>query len=134
MAGTFGYELDLGKVDAGEQAQVREQLATFRADYEITHEGDYYRLANPYDTKRELSAWMFVYGDRAVVSAVALSSHGNGLMRYLRLKGLDPNAVYHVRERDKDYAGSVLMNVGIALTELEGQPEYTAVMFHLDRI
>lgn len=134
MAGTFGYELDLGKVSAEEQELVRDQLATFRRDYEITHEGDYYRLADPYDTRHELSAWMHVYEDRAVVSAVSLSSHGNCLMRYLRLKGLDPEAVYEIEERGREYTGSVLMNVGIALTELEGRPEYSAVMFHLARV
>lgn len=134
MAGTFGYELDPGKLSETEQAQIREQLATFRDDYEVTHEGDYYRLTNPYDTKRELAAWMFVRKDQAVVSAVSLSSHGNGLMRYIRLKGLEPAAVYRVAERNKEYTGSALMHVGLALTELEGQPEYSAVMFHLQRV
>ena len=47
MAGTFGYELDLNLVTDEEKAMVKEQLAQFDRFYDLTHEGDYYRLTAP---------------------------------------------------------------------------------------
>lgn len=48
MAGTFGYELDPGKLDEAEKAQIREQNKQYRKYAELIQRGDCYRLSDPF--------------------------------------------------------------------------------------
>ena len=143
-AGSFGYELDPALLSDEEKAQIREQIKSFKQDYALSHEGDYFRLASPmgqgldclpnalgYDD--DLSAWEFVSKeqDRALVSFVMTDAKGNPLTRILRLKGLDQEAIYHIEELDADYPASLLMNAGIPLPFLGA---YEGDTWHLQRI
>ena len=47
MSGTFGYELDLGKLSDEECQQVRQQIETFKKLYDVVQNGRYYRLSDP---------------------------------------------------------------------------------------
>ena len=97
MAGTFGYELDLNELNDEEKKDVRGQITFFKEHWELLTLGLYYRLTSP-DGASELAAWMEVErtGKEALVTAVSLRSHGNGPVRYVRLKGLEPNRLYRI--------------------------------------
>ena len=56
---------------------------------------------------------------------------GNPLTRFLHLKGLDQEAIYHIEELDADYPASLLMNAGIPLPFLGA---YEGDTWHLQRI
>lgn len=112
-AGTFGYELDLNKITDEEKAIVKNQIVDCKKFWELTHEGRYYRLTNPMEN-REIASWEFVSenAEEALVSVVTLDTHCNAPLSYIRLEGLDENAVYEEVYSGKKYSGAALMNAG----------------------
>lgn len=113
MAGTFGYELDPGKLTEGEKETVKEQIRQYKKYADLIRTGDYYRLSNPFQD--DCGAWMFVSEDgvRALVNVVMLENHGNMTVSYVKLKGLNPDGVYRETISGKTYYGSALMKAGI---------------------
>ena len=70
MSGTFGYELDLGRLSEEECDQVREQIKTFQRYYDVIQNGDYYRLSDP-DRQPRYVAWQTVTeGESLVLSLI----------------------------------------------------------------
>lgn len=129
MAGSFGYELDLNKITEEEKTCVKEQIETFKKYWDIIHNGDYYRLTNPFE-KGRIGAWEFVSEDKeeALLNIVTLNSHGNQLVSYVKMKGLNKEFVYEEEKSKRRYSGSALMEAGIPIScEL---PEYEAIQFH----
>lgn len=56
--GTFGYELDLGRLSAAELDEVHRQVAWFKRYREILHTGDFHRLIAR-TAMRRLPGWWF---------------------------------------------------------------------------
>ena len=159
MGGTFGYELDPSTLDEEDREVVRGQIALYREFAPLITKGYYYRLSDP--VKDPIAAWMHVSRDRkeALVSAVNLETHFNSPQRYIRLRGLDPNAMYHLVDTsgksetttwgsfdyrsalsapvtevltDRLYSGSSLMQAGFPIPLRMG--EYGAYQWHLYRM
>lgn len=132
MAGTFGYELDLGALSAEEKEEVRRQVLEYRTYVSLIMNGDYYRLTNP--QKDETASWLFVSEDKkeALLNAVMLKVHGNMTVNYVRLKGLDPESLYRDTESGKVYTGGALMEAGYPLPVELG--DYLAYQIHFERI
>lgn len=131
MAGTFGYELELGSLTAQEKEEVKRQVKVYRERAGLINNGEYYRLSDP--KQERAAAWMFVSQDRseALFNAVALEVHGNMAVNYIRMKGLEPEAVYRDCETGKKYTGGALMEAGIPLPSEER--EYMAYQMYLVR-
>lgn len=132
MAGTFGYELDPGKLTEEEKEEIREQVRQYKKYAPLIQSGDYYRLSDPF--RDPYGAWMFVSedGSRALFSAVMLEIHGNMPVSYVRLKGLKPDAVYEDAQSGRRYFGAALMRAGIPLPVRLG--EYLAYQMELNEI
>ena len=115
MAGTFGYELDLGKMTREEKEEVKEQIIRYRKFAPLIQNGRYYRLTNP--MAEEAGAWAFVSEDRsrALVNIVLQEMHGNMTNCYIRLKGLLPGRYYLDEESKKRYPSDALMQVGLPI-------------------
>ena len=115
MAGTFGYELNPALLSEEEKAEIKEQVKTYKKYETLICQGDYYRLSHPFAD--EYSAWMFVSKDKkqALVNAVRLDVQGNMAATYVKLKGLEPEAVYMDNATGKMYVGAALMEAGIPL-------------------
>lgn len=113
MSGSFGYELDLGKVSEAEKNTIKEQIKTFKKEAELIHNGLYYRLSDPY--KDPVAAWEFVSkdGDDVLVNVVCLKMHGNMQPLYVRFKGLNENVTYKDVKTGKIYPAEALMNIGM---------------------
>ena len=60
---------------------------------------------------------MFVSEDRdtALCSIVILENHSNPPIHYVKLRGLDKDAVYEDKESGKRYYGSALMEAGLPM-------------------
>ena len=65
MAGTFGYELNLGKLSEEEKEEIRSQVEEYRKFAPLIQTGLYYRLSDP--SKEEYAAWAFVSEDQKEV-------------------------------------------------------------------
>ena len=131
MSGAFGYEMDVGKCGEAEKAVIRTQVETFKTHYRLIQEGGYYRLTDPF-ADPELTAWAHVAPDgrEALVSIVTGSGHAAPRFRLLRLKGLDPDAVYRINGGAELCRGSVLMNAGWPVPPLRG--DYQSLQLHLE--
>ena len=115
MAGTFGYELDPGKLTQEEKAEIKEQIAEYQKYAKLIQSGDYYRLSNPF--LEEYAAWMFVSLDQkqVLLYVVMLEIHGNMTVNYVRLKGIIRDGVYQDVQSGRKYSGAALMEVGIPM-------------------
>ena len=114
MSGAFGYELDLCAISEEEKALVRQQIREYYDDYELIHDGDYFRLSAP---GNPFTAWAHVSPDKqeAIVSIVAGQNRAAAPARLLKLRGLDPALSYRVGEEETLWPGDVLMLAGYPL-------------------
>ena len=131
MAGTYGYELDPGRMDEEEKAQVRLEVAHQKALAPLILNGRYYRLSDPFTAP--VTAWGFVSDDReeALFAAVVMDVHCNMPTNYVRFAGLTPHAFYRNEEDGKVYAADALMAVGMPLPFQTGT--YKGYEWHLRR-
>jgi alpha-galactosidase len=147
MAGTFGYELDPRLLSAQEKAMIRDQIKTFNRYYDLIQKGRYLRLSDEQD-EQYYTSWGFVSGDRseALVSLVVTDVRANPEVVYVRLRGLDPDAMYEVdncisscaevpengaysqKTEGEIYSGAALMNAGYAFDPMFGS--YPAIQIH----
>jgi alpha-galactosidase len=119
MSGTFGYELDPGKMTDEEKAVCREMTEKFKNYQNLIFNGDYYRMESPYGQKG-FTAWSFVSKDKR---------ESNDAQRYLKFRGLDPHALYRMDGFEKCWSGRALMHAGVPLSISKG--EYESGQYHL---
>lgn len=117
MSGIMGYEFDLSKLSDNDAEEIRQQIKLYKEIRNIVSFGDEYRLINPFESRS--CAWMFVSKDQSEAAAFFYNklAKPNSELRRIKFKGLDPNAIYSVR--DKEYSGRTLMNYGIYLPVYE---------------
>ncbi|HJB83099.1 MAG TPA: alpha-galactosidase [Candidatus Mediterraneibacter intestinavium] len=124
--GTFGYELDLNRLSAEEQEEVKRQVEFMKRYRELLQFGTFYRLKSPFEGDGNITAWMVVSEDRkkAIVGWYKILNGVNMPYMRLKLRGLDPDREYAVREegeaRGKDcgsFYGDELMNAGLVTTD-----------------
>lgn len=115
--GTFGYELDVTKLNDEEKRKVKEQVSFFKEKRNLIRNGQFYRLQNPFESN-EVS-WMIVSEDQreAIVGYYKILAKPNDKYYRIKLKGLNPEKFYHIKERGSNHYGDELMNIGIILAE-----------------
>ena len=97
MAGTFGYELDIGKMTEVEKDQVREQICKFKEYYDLLQYGEYYRLLSPSDSQCTVWETVSPDGEEALVSAVYHYTTANAAPVFVKVQGLKEESRYRVR-------------------------------------
>ena len=130
MSGAFGYEMDLSAATEAEKRLIQEQTAFFKEHYDLIQRGDYYRLT---ELDRPFTAWEQVSPDRreALVSLVYGPNRAAGPFRILRLKGLDPQALYQVNGGEIR-PGDVLVVAGWPLPMPTG--DYQSLQIYLQAV
>lgn len=70
--------------------------------------------------RHEKAAWMAASEDQAqaIVYYFRILAHANQPFTWLRLQGIDPEAVYYVKELDRNYTGAELKYIGLPVTNL----------------
>lgn len=131
MQGSFGYELDLGKMTEEEMEEAREQIALYNKHYELFQRGGYYRLTSPMDN-HDFTAWSYVLpdGSKASLSVVYTDLHANPKPLRVKWKGLVKDGVYDLD--GKEYTGTALMQGGIVLPK--PQCNYDSYMAVIERV
>lgn len=115
--GTFGYELDLLKLDEEDKAEIRRQIAFMKEKRELIQKGTFYRLKSPFEGNE--TAWMIVSEDqkKALVGYYRVMQPVNVGFKRLKLKGLKEDICYKVSGYDYDCYGDELMQVGMILSD-----------------
>lgn len=133
MSGTFGYELDLGKLSAEEKEAIKLQIKDFKRYYWLIQNGIYYRLSSLAGHKF-YGAWEFVSEDRseALVNYVMCDVNANSELPCIRLKGLQADAWYLLEGTREKFTGAALMYGGYVFPSMMG--DYPAEQLHFIRI
>ena len=132
MAGTFGYELDLQKLTDAEKEMVKVQIAQYKQLQPLLLEGRCERLTDAV-TDTCFTAWQFTAPDRsrAAVSVVVIDPQANPWPIHVRLRGLDPQALYYESLTERVYTGAALCHAGLTLPILQG--DFPAVQIMIER-
>lgn len=126
----FGYEFDTSKLSSSELAQISEQIRLHKKTEPLIYDGSFYRIISPFES--DYCCWELVSADRKqalAVFAVQRATPNTG-GQYIRLKGLDPDAVYTVSPNMLRLHGSTLMNAGLPIAE--DLTDYSTVIFELN--
>lgn len=120
MAGSFGYELDLNQLSEEEKAVVAKQVTHYKEYQSLIYNGDYYRLANPFEDG--MSAWSWISEDKKtiLVQSVLFRAKPNVLRKTLRLMGLEAKKNYKIAGTEEVYTGVALMSGGVLLQRAVG--------------
>lgn len=134
MSGTFGYELDITKLSKKEQDEIKEQVAFYKDIRPVIQYGDFYRILSPFEGNN--TAWNFVSPDKKQVVAMYFNILAQPAcpLQVLRLKGLDPNALYRVRSTGELFGGDELMFVGLSLPVQKDYKDFSSIVWVLDQV
>ncbi len=132
MAGAFGYELDLNKLDDHDRACVRKQVEDYHKYYRLIQDGDYYRIVSPFD-QHDYCCWMYVSPekDEALVTFVVMHWITRKVL-FLKLQGLDEDKLYRDEISGKVYSGALLMHSGLNFSGYYG--DGSSLTVHLKEI
>ena len=132
MVGTFGYELDVTRIPQEDRDAIPGQIAQFNKYNPIIRTGDQYRIGNVFEDNM-WDAWMFVAKDKseAVFTFVQVLGRPNYRNRRIKLKGLDPKAMYRNEESGEIHSGSALMNAGLFI-EIHG--DFSSKVIHFVKV
>jgi alpha-galactosidase len=124
LFGTFGYELDIGKLSNEEKLQLKEDIKLFKENQEVIQKGRFYRLISPFETNNE-TAWICVSNNKeeALVGFYRIRNAASNPLKKIILTGLNPEYNYSVN--GKEYSGIMLMKFGIILTDFYGESKVT---------
>lgn len=120
MAGSFGYELDLNQLSEEEKTVFAKQVIHYKEYQSLIYNGDYYRLANPFEDG--MSAWSWISEDKKtiLVQGVLFRAKPNVLRKTLRLMGLEAKKNYKIAGTEEVYTGVALMSGGVLLQRAVG--------------
>ena len=133
MAGSLGIGANLTKFSDAEMELSAKMTAFYKTVRTTVQQGDLYRLEFP--TTGDESQVEYVSSDKSQAVLLAYLHSQRLLLAYnpVKLKGLDPAAMYRIRALDPEkyigeqtVSGSVLMGVGVTL-KLEADYDSTAL-------
>ena len=111
ICGQFGFELDLNKCTDEELETAKKAVQNYRRLGEIFHKGDLYRLRSPFESLMAVNEFISEDKNTVLVCIYPHSTVTAGYDEYIKLSGLDENALYELN--GKSYGGDYLMNKGI---------------------
>lgn len=115
--GTFGYELDLNKLTAEEQEEVKEQIKFMKQYREVIQFGTFYRLNSPFNGN--VTSWMVVSEDKktAIVGWYRVLNGINLPYSRVQLQGLNNDYCYETVGTQECHFGDELMNIGLIIND-----------------
>lgn len=130
MGGAFGYELDLTKLSEKELDEISQQIETYHSIRETIQFGQLYRL------KKTTNTWAANYvgqdKNQAVFTFVKILAKPEAPLLHVRLKGIDPDALYECSQLGETFYGDELMNIGLTMPHV--QKDYFSVQYIFNKI
>lgn len=128
MMGTLGIGCNILKFTEEDMELSRQMIQQYKEIRPIVQEGDFYRLENTSENRYFL--YEYLKGEEGLIFAFLPQSKVGHRGVTIRLRGLDPEAVYvlHTEESDIVKSGSYLMNRGLDL-QLKGDYASTIIRF-----
>lgn len=130
MGGAFGYELDLTKLSEKELDEISQQIETYHSIRETIQFGQLYRL------KKTPNTWAANYvsqdKNQVVFTFVKILAKPEAPLLHVRLKGLDPDALYGCPQLGETFYGDELMNIGLTMPHV--QKDYFSVQYIFNKI
>lgn len=99
---------------------LQNQVTHYKEYQSLIYNGDYYRLANPFEDG--MSAWSWISEDKKtiLVQGVLFRAKPNVLRKTLRLMGLEAKKNYKIAGTEEVYTGVALMSGGVLLQRAVG--------------
>ncbi len=129
--GATGYELDISKLSEEEKEQTRAQTAAYRRIEALIREGDLYRISSPFTTNYFCMSVVAKNKSQAYVVCERIHAVPKDFNTYLRLPGLDADALYEIEETGERATGRVLETLGIIAPKLG---DYGAFTWHIKKV
>jgi alpha-galactosidase len=132
MQGALGIGSNLNKFSEADSALAAKMIALDKRIRETVQLGDLYRLLLPDENDTSSNEYVSKDGKEAVVFAFRHSQEYNTPAPTIRLRGLDPKAVYRMETLEgstSEASGAYLMQNGISV-RLRGDFDSTLVMLH----
>lgn len=114
--GRYGLELDLTKLTQEELNEISTQIQEYHRYEQVVHAGDLYRLRTAYSRKDAAYQIISEDGSTVLVFDFCIVGEPNGKVQWLKLQGLDAEAVYEDVETGKCVGGDSLMYAGIPVS------------------
>lgn len=132
LAGTFGYELDVTRIPEKDRNMIPKQVENYHKYNDLVREGDYYRLES-FSKNGKLDAYMVVKKDKkeALVTIIHVFNRPVEGGKWVKLKGLKPEAVYRVNDDERLYTGEELMYIGIYSSAPWAGGDFTGKLYHV---
>jgi len=142
MTGRLGVELQPSHMTAEELSFSKKGVETYKSIRPVIQFGDLYRILSPYDNYNSTSlAYVTSDKKRAVFFAYHVNYYCSDNLPNFKIKGLDPNKKYQVKEinmmadkscfgaNNKVFSGDFLMNNGL---KLDIAQQYGSVVLELN--
>ncbi|MFA9397254.1 MAG: alpha-galactosidase [Clostridiaceae bacterium] len=132
MAGNFGYEIDVTRLEKEEKDKIKNQVEFYKEIRNTIQFGDFYRLLSPFEGNE--TAWMFISKDKneVIVFYYYVLAHPNPTDKRLKLIELQELSNYALAETDEIYGGDELMNIGINIPYCLG--DFKSYIFRFNKI
>ncbi|MEE0946577.1 MAG: alpha-galactosidase [Acutalibacteraceae bacterium] len=113
MQGQYGFELDLNKLSDDEIESIKNNIKEYKKLGEVFHKGDLYRLVTPENRYFVSNEFLSEDKTRVVVVNFVMRAVPNSPVYYLKLQGLDREAMYSIEGTNSVLSGAVLMSCGL---------------------
>lgn len=120
--GKLGFDINLHDLSPEELSYCKQSVKDYNSLKPVILDGDQYRLVSPHSGNHAATAFVSKNRDKCVLFAFDVYPRYDEKLTDVRLKGLDPSAIYRVEEINrfdgskgevKTYSGDYLMKVGI---------------------
>ena len=112
LGGGFGYELDMTSLSPEEERTVRQQIEQYKQERGKLFGSSFFRLSAP---KGTVAFQQISKDENVVVTCCRELYDANSKPIWLRLRGLNPKAVYRSAENGILCSGTALMEKGVRL-------------------
>ena len=112
MAGVLGYELDPTTLTEEEKQIIRRQVTDYKQYRRLVQYGSFHRLRSPFEKNQTI--WAFVSEDQSecLLYYYSVLAQAAPPLDIIKLRGLDPERVYHCDELDATFSATELMHSG----------------------